>query len=115
MQSIMLNAQIFGASNNLRKSLLSNSVGYTLADDSVANNTATILSGQSRTFEAASNSPSILYLVTTAPVTLTISRVGLDDLVINVKKICILDCPFSQIQVAVPSNSTQAIVHIVQG
>lgn len=116
MQALLLNAQIFGASNNLRKSLLSNSVGYKLADDNVANNTVKLNPGESKTFPAASASPSILYLVTTAPITVTLTDANNDERVFVTNKILITDSPFAQIKVELGSNSTTpSTIHIVQG
>lgn len=116
MQSLLLNAQIFGASNNLRKSLLSNSVGYKLADDNVSNNTVTLNPGDRKTFPAASASPSILYLVTTAPIIVTLTDSNDVERVFVTKKILITDSPFAQITVELDSNSTtSSIIHIVQG
>lgn len=117
MQSLLLNTQIFGASNNLRKSLLSNSVGYKLYDDSVADNTVTLNPGDAtKVFPAASANPSVLYLVTTAPIEVAITKP--DDTVLSfvTNKILIVDFAFEQIAVSLPDGSvTSSTIHIVQG
>ena len=112
-QSLLLNTELFGASANLRRSLLSNSFGYRLEDNSVSNNTITLQAGESVTW----NSPKpagaqLTYIRTDAPVAARITKADATTLELTVNKICILDTVVTSV---VFVASGVANIHMVQG